>query len=114
MNQIYRQGDVMLIGGALDLTHYPRLEQLPADAKKLPADAAGRIVLALGSSTGHAHAFPAKQAELYQWGDQRLLEVKDGAVLQHEEHTHLPIAPGLYRVVIQFQYTPEEIQQVLD
>lgn len=113
MNKIYRQGDVMLIGSALDLTHYPRLEKLPDDAKAL-SPTAGRVILALGSSTGHAHAFSAAQATLYQWGDERLLVTEEGAVLQHEEHTHLLIDQGLYRVVIQKQYTPEEIQQVED
>ena len=45
---MFRQGDVLLVP--------VRPERLPGHARPLPRDARGRLVLALGEATGHAHA----------------------------------------------------------
>lgn len=50
----YRQGDVMI----------ERIEKLPTDFKAIPLDG-GRIVLAHGEVTGHAHAFSPEHAEKF-------------------------------------------------
>lgn len=48
---MFRQGDIPLVP-------VPG-ERLPEHARPLPRDAQGRLVLALGEATGHAHAVAA-------------------------------------------------------
>lgn len=50
----YRQGDVMI----------ERIEQLPADFKAAPLEN-GRVILAHGEVTGHAHAFAEEDAQKF-------------------------------------------------
>lgn len=101
---IYRQGDVMLI----------KTQELPAGAEPMKPEEPTRVILAHGEATGHAHALSSDLATMYQWEGDRLIEVKPGAVLAHEEHTHIPILPGIYRVVQQMEYTPQSIRAVAD
>ncbi len=104
MNQV-RQGDVLLI---------PVPSRSLKAAKPVPRDH-GRIVLAYGEVTGHAHAIDDALAELFEERDGQLyLKVDGPAVLRHEEHGAIAIDPGLYRVVRQREYTPEAIRQVAD
>lgn len=56
----YRQGDVLI----------QRLDALPPDLKPVPADG-GKIVLAHGEVTGHAHCFAATEAEKFTDGSGR-------------------------------------------
>ena len=96
---MFRQGDVLLVP-------VPP-ERLPQHARPLPRDARGRLVLALGEATGHAHAVAAPDAELL--GDpesvgERFLRIVTAAHLTHEEHAAIPLPPGLYRVVRQREY----------
>lgn len=101
---VIRQGDVLLI---------PR-HSIPKDAKPVPRDR-GRVILAYGEVTGHAHALLEPDVELLTADDLRFLRV-DGvsALLQHEEHTVLDIPAGNYEVRIQREYTPEAIRNVAD
>lgn len=110
MKKMYRQGDVLI----------QRIE--PKDVsklKKVPREA-GRIVLAHGEATGHAHAIESTHATLYalaeDMADQalRLLEVKRTARLSHEEHSAIELPPGLYRVIRQREFSPEESRYVAD
>lgn len=55
MRRMLRQGDVLLV----EVT-----EEIPAEAKKVERDH-GRVVLAYGEATGHAHAIPHPGATLY-------------------------------------------------
>jgi len=76
----------------------------------------GRVVLAYGEVTGHAHALSGKHAKLYDvkgWVD-RLLVVTKATALMHEEHGHITLPPGNYRVKRQREYTPETIRNVAD
>jgi hypothetical protein len=96
---MFRQGDVLLVP--------VRRERLPEHFRPLPRDARGRLVLALGEVTGHAHAVAAPDAELL--GDpesvgERLLRIVTAAQLTHEEHAAIPLPAGLYRVVRQREY----------
>lgn len=100
--QTYRQGDVLL----------QRVGPLPKGAEKV--DDRDRVVLAYGEVTGHAHALETKYATMYRWEGERLLEVREGAVLKHEEHAPITPEPGIYKVVQQREYTPEEIRNVAD
>lgn len=105
MNEMYRQGDV--------LVSRIELPEIPQQAEALPMDGQ-RVILAYGEVTGHAHALAGDLASKYQWQGDTLLEVKPGGVLSHEEHTAIPMAPGIYKVTIQREYHPEEIRNVVD
>jgi hypothetical protein len=98
---MFRQGDVLLVP--------VQPERLPRHFRPLPRDAGGRLVLALGEVTGHAHAVAAPDAELL--GDpesvgERFLRIVTAAQLTHEEHAAIPLPAGLYRVVRQREYAP--------
>jgi hypothetical protein len=75
----------------------------------------GRIVLALGEATGHAHVLTG---DVVMWSveGQRYVKVgAQGATLTHEEHGVQTVAPGTYEVIIQREWSLEgEWQQVID
>ncbi len=98
---LLRQGDVLVI--RVD-------EAIPAQAQAVARDG-GRVVLAYGEVTGHAHAILERDVELFQVADQvdRWLRVGErGAVLAHEEHGPITLAPGVYRVRRQREFTDED------
>lgn len=97
-----RQGDVLL----------EKIDSIPVDAVRQRDK--GRVVLAYGEVTGHAHAISTKYATRYEWQGNTLIAVKKGAVLKHEEHTHIPLEPGAWLKVQQKSYTPQEIRRVAD
>ena len=108
--QMYRQGDVLLI----------KVDTVPQNAK--PAKG-GPVVLAYGELTGHAHEIKAKHAKLFERAGDRFLRLEKAAVLDHTQHgivvkhpDHNPITlpSGVYRVVRQAEYSPEEIRNVAD
>jgi hypothetical protein len=137
-----RQGDVGL----------QQINTLPAGLKEVPLDK-GRVILAYGEVTGHAHAIdpawesagaavqesydaarvPAldaarateiaeatiarakTKARLLEAPDgTRFLEVVEPVALRHEEHAPIDLAPGVYQVIQQREYSPEEIRRVAD
>ena len=102
---LYQQGDVLL-------------QQIPA----LPTGAqvrqrGGRIVLAEGEVTGHAHAIEeAEGVQLYTL-DQLLYLVADHEVtVTHEEHGAVTLLAGIYQVGIvqEYDYLAEEARKVRD
>ncbi len=102
---MFRQGDVLLI---------PTPHRRSRTAKPVARDA-GRIVLAYGEVTGHAHAIGDALAELFEERDGRLyLRATSVVTLRHEEHDAITIPRGTYRVVRQREYSPEAIRQVAD
>ena len=110
MKQQFRQGDVLI----------ERVEN-PALGKRVRRDK-GRVVLAYGEVTGHAHTIAERGAELYDTQEEtESLEVRflrvlaDGGVaLSHEEHATITIPQGDYRITRQREYTPEAIRNVAD
>lgn len=106
---IARQGDVLIRSVAA----------LPSNVKPEKPDA-GRVVLAYGEVTGHAHAIDVAEAESFTMADaggivRRFLRVFDrGAKLKHEEHKTVEIPPGVFEIVQQREYSPEEIRNVAD
>ena len=102
MKTLYRQGDVVLVS----------VEELPA--KALAEAVEDRLVLAHGEVTGHAHVIDPTMAKAFRLNEELYLEVSTGAALSHEEHATLQIKPGIYKVVIQREYSPEEIRKVAD
>jgi hypothetical protein len=104
--RLYRQGDVLLVAVTADL---------PPEAQ-LVAREHGRVILAHGEATGHAHAIDHEAAELWALPDtRRFLRLPcEGIALLHEEHAPIPLPAGLYEVRRQREYTPERIRTVTD
>jgi hypothetical protein len=102
----YRQGDVLL-------TPVP---SIPKNLQPVPRDN-GRVILAHGEVTGHAHAVIGDVELLasdLQEMRERFLRVEQNATIVHEEHGPVTIPPGLYRVGAQVEYTPDAIVDVAD
>lgn len=101
----YRQGDVLIT----------RVTKLPADLKPVDREG-GRIILAHGELTGHAHAIIDQHATLRQTAaGQLFLEILESAAsLKHEEHSTVKLPPGLYRVARQVEYSPAALRNVAD
>ena len=93
-----RQGDVLLVP----------VDEAPDGARPV-ARTGGRLILAEGEATGHAHAIGSHRATLLEAGEDRYLRVGSPVTLDHEEHAPITVAPGTYRVVIQREYVPAEI-----
>jgi hypothetical protein len=95
---IARQGDVLIV----------RVPVLPKGTREVPRDEAGRVVLALGEATGHAHAIRDPDATLFELTGaevgQRFLEITREVTLRHEEHDPITLAPGTYEVRRQREY----------
>lgn len=96
MTQPLRQGDVFLIPAAV-----------PSKVTEVARDK-GRVILAYGEVTGHAHAIASPSATLMRTEtDERFLRIVEAAPLTHEEHGTIQIAPGEYRVVIGREFTSD-------
>jgi len=108
---VYRQGDVLIVPVAEETLpeHVPGQPGLPRDAR-------GRMVLALGEATGHAHAVVGPGKLLREQGPfgAALLHLPDGGRVVHEEHDAIPLPRGWYRVVRQREYVPGAVRIVAD
>lgn len=111
MKDHIRQGDVLTI----------EVDSMPDDASIIKKEN-GRVVLAHGEVTGHAHAFNTG-ARLYssqiakgatKERPARFLRLLKTSDLSHEEHTKIPHEKGLRRVIRQTEYSPEELRVVAD
>lgn len=91
-----RQGDVLLVPVAV----------LPTECKEITP--AGDVVLKYGEVTGHAHRIaldaPGK-VRVWDSHAERYLQVLERVTLHHEEHGAIDIAPGLYYVPEQVEWT---------
>lgn len=103
-----RQGDLLI----------RRVPAIPAGLTEVPLDE-GRVILAYGEVTGHAHAVDGEvqllAADLEEM-EQRFLRVEGehGAEVVHEEHGTITLPPGDYEVRRQREYAPEASQLVAD
>jgi hypothetical protein len=98
MQAHYRQGDVLIVG----------VPTVPEDAQPLSRDQ-GRIVLAFGEATGHAHAIADPGAILMETRrGERFLQVlaEGGVLLRHDEHDPILLSHGTYQVRRQREYAP--------
>ena len=90
----FRQGDVLLVG----------VHEIPEEAE--PEPRSGRIVLAEGEATGHAHAIHERDARTFTYEGERFLLTRSKAQLIHEEHGPIEVPQGSWRIVIQREYEP--------
>lgn len=108
MGSMWRQGDVLV----------QKIERLPDGLTPEEPDGRGRIVLAEGEATGHAHAIAASRLSRAGRDAAGVLYFRVGrgatAILEHEEHTAHEFGAGSYRVVRQREYHPEAIKNVAD
>jgi hypothetical protein len=107
MLKLYIQGDVMI----------RPVQALPDGA--LAVKNKGRIVLAHGEATGHAHAVSVREAREFTMADsgaavRRFLSVASVATVKHEEHAPVKLPAGVYEIVQQREYSPQEIRNVAD
>ncbi len=103
----YRQGDVLI----------ERIDSMPRNCTKIDREN-GRVILAHGEVTGHAHALTAPGCELFAAESEpgvTFLEIRDAmAALKHDEHGTIDLPAGTYRVTRQREYSPEAIRNVAD
>jgi len=100
----FRQGDVLIRS----------VTSIPASAHPKARDQ-GRVVLAYGEVTGHAHAIDDALAEMFEKKDGTLyLKAGGDVALRHEEHATITLPQGVYEIVHQREYSPEEIRRVAD
>lgn len=110
--QQYRQGDVLI----------ERIAK--TDIKKPEPRENGRVILAHGEVTGHAHAIAERSVkkspfrkELAQNAEISVsqIEIEEAmAQLRHEEHSTIPLERGSYQVTRQREYSPAAIRNVAD
>lgn len=103
-----RQGDILILATT---------EPIPAAAQPVAREH-GRIVLAHGEVTGHAHVIDSENAlfltvDLDEMTD-RFLRVEQEVQVFHDEHGTITLPPGEYVVRRQREYSPEEIRRVTD
>jgi hypothetical protein len=97
---LWRQGDVLI----------ETTPEIPAGAHQLHT-----AVLVYGEATGHAHRVESpERAEVWEVNGQLYLKVTDATRLIHDEHLPITLAPGLYHVWQQREYTPQAIVRVRD
>lgn len=107
--KMFRQGDV-LIEEVSRLPNEKKLEEVPREG--------GRVILAHGEVTGHAHALTDPSVVLMSLKvpvqarvggtnnetEERYLKVGKVSTLRHEEHGPIDLPPGNYKVTIQRQW----------
>ncbi|MEV0196232.1 hypothetical protein [Nonomuraea sp. NPDC050691] len=103
---MFRQGDILVVPVA-------EVPEWVKSAPSSPRDGRGRLVLALGEATGHAHAVPGPGAFVHDpRGD--YLNLPQGGRLVHEEHATISLPRGWFRVVRQREYVPGTYRLVAD
>jgi hypothetical protein len=106
-----RQGDTLL----------RKVSDIPVVAQEMKRDVHGRIVLAEGERTGHAHTFRDKGICSFTTLDNNdvefLLVGGSGATLNHElvsgakaEHNPIGVPEGKYEAAQQVEHAPEPIR----
>lgn len=94
---IYRQGDVLMRA----------VDRIPANATRIEREE-GRIVLAHGEATGHAHAISAPEEEAtFLSADERgrFLQLVADVDVTHEEHAPIRLPAGRYEIILQREWT---------
>ena len=104
----YRQGDILI-------SYIPESD-VPKDARPV-APINGRMVLAEGEATGHAHTIDADYGTMVEKDGVLYLRLTADAPLMHQEHGQVTIEriPGMVPIrERQREYSPEAIRNVAD
>lgn len=102
---MFRQGDLLFVP----------VSTIPASATAVDREN-GRLVLARGEATGHAHAVLEPEVELLQREIEpgvAYLKVAQECHVTHEEHAPITLAPGNYRVIHQREYSPSTRERLV-
>jgi hypothetical protein len=100
----YRQGNVLL----------SQVKKVRTRSEPLPAEV-GRVVVAEGEHSGHAHALAPELAGLFRRGREVLLRVAEGgAALSHEENAPIAMPEGDYQIRRQREYDPQASRPAAD
>jgi hypothetical protein len=103
-----RQGDVLVM----------RVDSIPANLEAAEPESGELVILAHGEVTGHHHSLPASNGRVTMYGHDeegpRFIDVKRPTPLSHQEHDAIEFPTGLYEVIRQREYTPQEIRRVAD
>lgn len=104
--KIYRQGDILFV----------EVSDPAPDESQPVARESGRIIIARGESTGHAHAIVSQQAKLLSNPalNMRWIVADAPAEVVHEEHATITLPPGVWQVVQQREYTPQAVRTIAD
>ncbi|WP_433789886.1 hypothetical protein [Actinoplanes sp. CA-252034] len=105
---MYRQGDVLII---------PIPQREVPSCAPVPRDRRGRMVLARGEATGHAHVVGGPGLQLLADVDDPeslFIDVASHGRVTHEEHGPISLPSGHYRVVRQREYIPGAFRPVAD
>ena len=112
MMKVLRQGDVLV-------RQIRRREPSGRDVREH-----GRVILAHGEVTGHAHEVVAAEpttdvelpaAQFFEQPDgRRFLFIERACLLTHQEHGAIAVPPGCYEVTRQKEYSPAAIRNVAD
>ena len=102
---IYQQGDVLM----------ECVDSIPMKAKTVKREN-GRIVLARGESTGHAHVIDASDVVAMELDGALYLSVTGDVIVKHEEHkpVTLPVGDYVVRKVLEYDHFTEEAREVVD
>lgn len=102
MSKQVRQGDVLLNPIDFSPVVFQKLDRVK-----------GKLILALGEATGHAHAINDENAEMFRTGERTFLRVTEKpAELVHEEHGTVTVEPGDYEIIMQRQQDARSERQV--
>ncbi len=104
---MYRQGDVLMVPVA----------EIPPEVVPVPRDRRGRMVLARGEATGHAHVVGGPGLILTAERDNpeaMFIDVPSHGRVTHEEHGPISLPAGRYRVIRQREYVPGSYRPVAD
>lgn len=101
---IYRHGDVLL----------KPISSIPSSAKE--KERKDELTIAFGEATGHHHTLYGAPVGLFEFDENRYLQIKEQVELKHQEHKTLQIEPGCYEIIIEREYDPfeEQLKRVID
>lgn len=94
--QLHRQGDLLI----------QEIEAIPKKAKK-----STNMVLLYGEVTGHKHL--VQGGDVYRDGLAMFLNVKDKALIVHEEHKPISLRSGKYAILRQREYVSSDMVRVV-
>lgn len=102
INGQYRQGDVLV-------DYNQRIDR---EAVK---QIGGRVILAHGEVTGHAHEIDIDDGEAWKIGEETVgITIKKSTAIRHQEHSPIPVKKGRPVVRRQSEYSPLAIRSVAD